>query len=190
MPSLWQLKGYGKPIYLCAYLPHALSTVKSEIPKIDHSQNEIGIYRRSFELGEEFSGKELFISFGAVKAGFFLYINGHRVGYSQGSMTPAEFDITEYVKAGKNQITVEVFRYTDGTYLEDQDMFRYGGIFREVYLLFRAKRHIADISVKCTLSDDFSRAVFRAGISGSLLGGAVLRLLDGEGKDTGAAAEI
>ena len=67
VPSLWQLKGYGKPIYLCAYLPHALSTVKSEIPKIDHSQNEIGIYRRNFELSEEFAGKELFIHFGAVK---------------------------------------------------------------------------------------------------------------------------
>lgn len=156
VPSLWQLKGYGKPIYLCAYLPHALSTVKSEIPKIDHSQNEIGIYRRNFELGEEFAGKELFIHFGAVKAGFFLYINGHRVGYSQGSMTPAEFDITEYVKAGKNQITVEVFRYTDGTYLEDQDMWFLSGIYRDVYIYGEEKLCIRDIFANASLDESYT----------------------------------
>ena len=156
VPSLWQLKGYGKPIYLCAYLPHALSTVKSEIPKIDHSQNEIGIYRRNFELGEEFAGKELFIHFGAVKAGFFLYINGHRVGYSQGSMTPAEFDITEYVKAGKNQITVEVFRYTDGTYLEDQDMWFLSGIYRDVYIYGEEKLCIRDIFATASLDESYT----------------------------------
>ena len=91
VPSLWQLKGYGKPIYLCNSLPSALSTTKNDIPKINHDLNEIGIYRRSFEIPESFDGKEIFIHFGAVKAGFFLYINGRQVGYSQGSMTPAEF---------------------------------------------------------------------------------------------------
>lgn len=159
VPSLWQLKGYGKPIYLCAYLPNALSTVKSEIPKINHHLNEIGIYRRSFELGEEFVGKEIFIHFGAVKAGFFLYVNGHRVGYSQGSMTPAEFDITEYAKIGKNRITVEVFRYTDGTYLEDQDMWFLSGIYRDVYVYGENKLCIRDIFADASLDENYKNGV-------------------------------
>lgn len=159
VPSLWQLKGYGKPIYLCAYLPNALSTVKSEIPKINHHLNEIGIYRRTFELGEEFSGKEIFIHFGAVKAGFFLYVNGHRVGYSQGSMTPAEFDITEYAKIGTNRITVEVLRYTDGTYLEDQDMWFLSGIYRDVYVYGENKLCIRDIFADASLDENYINGV-------------------------------
>ena len=144
VPSLWQMKGYGKPIYLCAFFPKALSTVKNEIPRIRHDLNEIGVYRRSFVLPENFEGKEIFINFGAVKAGFFLYINGHRVGYSQGSMTPAEFDITSYVRKGENQLTAEVFRYTDGTYLEDQDMWFLSGIYRDVYIYAEEKACIRD----------------------------------------------
>lgn len=155
VPSLWQLKGYGKPIYLCAFFPKAISTVKSEIPKISHSLNEIGVYRRSFTLPESFEGKEIFIHFGAVKAGFFLYINGRRVGYSQGSMTPAEFNVTDYVKAGENQITVEVYRYTDGTYLEDQDMWFLSGIYRDVYLYAEEKLCIRDFFADTSLSDDY-----------------------------------
>lgn len=165
VPSLWQLKGYGKPIYLCAYLPNALSTVKSEIPKINHSLNEIGIYRREFEIGEEFSGKEIFIHFGAVKAGFFLYINGHYAGYSQGSMTPAEFDITEYAKIGKNQVTVEVYRYTDGTYLEDQDMWFLSGIYREVYVYGEEKLCIRDIFANASLDDEYKNGVLNLEIT-------------------------
>ncbi len=122
VPSVWQLKGYGKPIYLCNSYPKALSNSKNELPKINHDLNEIGVYRRRFTIPESFAGKRIFIQFGAVKAGFFLYINNKKVGYSQGSMTPAEFDITDCAVIGENQITVEVYRYTDGTYLEDQDM--------------------------------------------------------------------
>lgn len=159
VPSLWQLKGYGKPIYLCAYLPSALSTVKGEIPKINHELNEIGVYRRTFELPENFDGKEIFIHFGAVKAGFFLYINGRRIGYSQGSMTPAEFRITDYVCKGENQITVEVYRYTDGTYLEDQDMWFLCGIYRDVYIYAEEKLCIRDFFADASLSDDYSNGV-------------------------------
>ncbi len=159
VPSLWQLKGYGKPIYLCAFYPKAISTVKSEIPKISHSLNEIGVYRRSFTLPESFEGKEIFIHFGAVKAGFFLYINGRRVGYSQGSMTPAEFNVTDYVCAGENKITVEVFRYTDGTYLEDQDMWFLSGIYRDVYLYAEEKICIRDFFADASLSDDYKDGV-------------------------------
>lgn len=155
VPSLWQLKGYGKPIYLCNSLPSALSTVKADIPKINHDLNEIGIYRRSFEIPESFEGKEIFIHFGAVKAGFFLYINGRRIGYSQGSMTPAEFRITDYVLTGENQITVEVFRYTDGTYLEDQDMWFLCGIYRDVYVYAEEKLCIRDFFADTSLDESY-----------------------------------
>ncbi len=155
VPSLWQMKGYGKPIYLCAFYPKAISTIKSEIPRIRHDLNEIGIYRRSFTLPESFEGKEIFINFGAVKAGFFLYINGRRVGYSQGSMTPAEFDVTNYVIPGVNQLTVEVYRYTDGTYLEDQDMWFLSGIYRDVYLYAEEKLCVRDFFADARLTNDY-----------------------------------
>ncbi len=165
VPSLWQLKGYGKPIYLCNSLPSALSTVKSEIPKINHDLNEIGVYRRSFDVPEAFDGKEIFIHFGAVKAGFFLYINGRRVGYSQGSMTPAEFRITDYVKIGENQITVEVFRYTDGTYLEDQDMWFLCGIYRDVYVYAEEKLCIRDFFADTSLDESYENGVLDLEVS-------------------------
>lgn len=159
VPSLWQLKGYGKPIYLCAYMPDAISTNKGEIPKISHNLNEIGVYRRDFEIPEGYDGKEIFIHFGAVKAGFFLYINGRRVGYSQGSMTPAEFRITDYVNIGKNRITVEVYRYTDGTYLEDQDMWFLCGIYRDVYVYAEEKLCIRDFFADASLDESYKNGV-------------------------------
>ncbi|MGN0573139.1 MAG: glycoside hydrolase family 2 TIM barrel-domain containing protein [Acutalibacteraceae bacterium] len=159
VPSLWQLKGYGKPIYLCAYMPDAISTNKGEIPKINHNLNEIGVYRRDFEIPEEYDGKEIFIHFGAVKAGFFLYINGRRVGYSQGSMTPAEFRITDYVNIGNNQITVEVYRYTDGTYLEDQDMWFLCGIYRDVYVYAEEKLCIKDFFADASLDESYKNGI-------------------------------
>ena len=155
VPSLWQFSGYGKPIYLCNSLPSALSTVKNDIPKINHDLNEIGVYRRTFDIPESFDGKEIFIHFGAVKAGFFLYINGRQVGYSQGSMTPAEFRITDYVVIGENKITVEVFRYTDGTYLEDQDMWFLSGIYRDVYVYAEEKLCIRDFFADTSLDETY-----------------------------------
>ena len=165
VPSVWQLNGYGKPVYLCNSLPAAMSSVKSEIPKINHKLNEIGVYRRTFNLPETFDGKQIFVHFGAVKAGFFLYINGRKVGYSQGSMTPAEFDITEYVKVGENQITVEVYRYTDGTYLEDQDMWFLSGIYREVYVYAEEKLCVRDFFADATLDDSYENGILNLEVS-------------------------
>ena len=159
VPSLWQLKGYGNPIYLCSSLPNALSSAKNEIPKINHNLNELGVYRRSFEVPETFDGKEVFIHFGAVKAGFYLYINGRYVGYSQGSMTPAEFRITDFIKIGKNDITVEVYRYTDGTYLEDQDMWFLSGIYRDVYVYAEEKLCIRDFFADASLDNNYENGI-------------------------------
>ena len=156
VPSLWQLNGYGKPVYLCNSYPKPISSVKSKIPSINQKQNELGVYRRSFTIPADWDGKEMFLHFGAVKAGFFVYLNGKRVGYSQGSMLPAEFKITDFVKPGENQITVEVFRYTDGSYLEDQDMWFLSGIYREVYVYAENQLHIKDFFAHTTLDGTYT----------------------------------
>lgn len=153
VPGVWQLQGYGKPIYLSSSYPDAIETAKDKIPAINHAKNEVGIYRRTFTVPAQWEGKQLFIHFGAVKSAFFLYINGKRVGYSQGSMTPAEFRITDYVHAGENQLTAEVYRYSDGTYLEDQDMWFLSGIYREVFLYAENEIYLRDFYARAELDE-------------------------------------
>ena len=165
VPSVWQLNGYGKPIYLCAFFPKGISTNERDIPKIDEKINELGVYRRRFTVPEDWTGKRIYINFGAVKAGFFLYINGRKVGYSQGSMTPAEFDITDYVRAGENQVTAEVYRYTDGTYLEDQDMWFLSGIYREVYIYAEETLCVRDFFADTGLDDSYKDGTLKLEIT-------------------------
>lgn len=159
VPSVWQLNGYGKPIYLCNTLPDTLSSKKSEIPKIKHEENEIGIYRRTFTIPESWDGKEIYIYFTAVKSAFKLYVNSQEVGYSQGSMNGAEFNLTKYLKVGENSIVAEVYRYSDGSYLEDQDMWFLSGIYRDVYLYAEDKLMIRDFYFRTDFNgDDFTKA--------------------------------
>lgn len=165
VPSLWQLKGYGKPIYLCSFMPPALSTKKKSIPLIDHSQNEVGIYRRFFTLPDEWLGRRIVLHFGAVKSALYVYINGNYVGYSQGSMTPAEFDITNFLVLGENQITLRVMRYSDATYLENQDMWNFSGIYREVYIYSEDIIRIDDIDAEATLTDTYDDGVLDLRVS-------------------------
>ena len=156
VPSLWQLKGYGKPIYLCSFMPEGVSTKKSQIPKVFHDLNEVGIYRRMFSLPDSWHGRRITLHFGAVKSALYVYINGTYVGYSQGSMTPAEFDITHYLREGINQITARVLRYSDGTYLENQDMWNLSGISRGVYLIAEPVVRIEDIYARATLDNSYT----------------------------------
>ena len=157
VPSVWQLNGYGKPIYLCNSYPDILSSKEKEIPKIDHSRNEIGIYHRTFEIPAGWDGREIYIYFTAVKSAFKLYVNGEEVGYSQGSMNGAEFNLTKYVKVGTNSIVAEVYRYSDGSYLEDQDMWFLSGIYRDVYLYAEPKLMVRDFYFKTDFDgDDFT----------------------------------
>ena len=158
VPGLWQLQGYDTPYYLAAGYPPALSTLKFMIPKIDHKKNPVGSYRHIFNIPGNWESRETFIHFGAVKSAFYLYINGIEVGYSQGSMTPAEFNITEYIKTGENIIAVEVYRFCDGTYLEDQDMWFLSGIYRDVYLYSEPKTFIRDFYIHSRLDDDYTDA--------------------------------
>ena len=156
VPGNWQLQGYheiDKPYYLAFDYPPAVS--KSNIPLIHEEMNSVGSYKRSFSIEEEqIDNKNLSVHFGAVKSAFYLWVNGEKVGYSQGSMTPAEFDITDYVKVGINTIATEVYRYSDGTYLEDQDMWFLSGMYRDVYLYFEPNVFIEDYFVQTELVKD------------------------------------
>lgn len=159
VPSLWQLKGYGKPIYLCSFMPEGVSTAKRTIPHVFHELNEVGIYRRRFTLPETWLNRRIILHFGAVKSALYVYINGEYVGFSKGSMTPAEFDITNFLHTDSNQITVRVMRYSDATYLENQDMWNLSGISREVYLYAEPIVRIDDIYAKATLDDTFQNGI-------------------------------
>ena len=161
VPSVWQLKGYGKPIYLASSFPQAVGVDLDKVPDIDDSQNEVGIYRRTFHIPLGWKDREVYLFFGAAKAALTVFINGTEVGYSQGSMTPAEFNITAYLRPGENQLTAVVYRYSDGTYFEDQDMWFLSGIYREVYLYSEPKAALRDFYLETDLNDTFTAASAR-----------------------------
>lgn len=159
VPGVWQLqKDYTKPYYYANSFPNCISVEKSKIPSIDHAAQEVGVHRTTFDLPKEWLGREIFLFFGAAKSGLEVFLNGKRVGYSQGPNTPHEFDVTDYVKEGKNQLTAVVYRYTDGTYLEDQDMWFFSGIYREVYLYSEPKVCLRDIYVTTDLINNYTDA--------------------------------
>ncbi len=158
VPGVWELQGYGTPYYLAFDYPPAISKRKSQIPRIDHADTPTGIYQRSFTVPASWLDRTVYIHFGAVKSAMTLWMNSIEVGYSQGSMTPAEFAIDSYLKEGLNTIRVEVCRYSDGTYLEDQDMWFFSGIYREVYLYAEPRTHIRDLFVRSSLDSNYEHA--------------------------------
>jgi Beta-galactosidase/beta-glucuronidase len=163
VPSNWQLLGYGTPYYRNAgyIIKRDFPSVMSRPPKnftAYEERNPVGSYRRDFELPADWKDRQIFLTFDGVDAGFFLWINGMKVGYSVNSRNAAEFDITKYVKPGKNIVAAEVYRFTSGTWLEDQDMWRLSGIFRNVTLWSTPPEHIRDFFVKTVLDDQYLNA--------------------------------
>lgn len=156
VPSVWQTQGYSVPYYYASTFPKAFSRSKGKIPSIDHDMQEIGFYRKSFTLNENFNGREIFLHFGAAKSALEVYVNGEFVGYSQGSMTPHEFNVTKVLKPGENVITAKLYRYSDGSYLEDQDMWWLCGIYREVYLFAEPKLCLRDFYFKTDFDDSYT----------------------------------
>jgi beta-galactosidase len=144
VPVVWQLQGFGTPYYYANSYPQAIDTEKSRIPNISRELQEFGIYRRTFFAPVSFAGHEVYLHFGGAKAAIEVYLNGEYVGYSQGSMTPHEFNVTDGLCEGENQLTVVVWRYSDGTYLEDQDMWFFSGLYREVYLYAEPRSTVRD----------------------------------------------
>ncbi|MHA1857747.1 MAG: glycoside hydrolase family 2 TIM barrel-domain containing protein [Promethearchaeota archaeon] len=161
VPSNWQLSGYGIPYYTNKKYPFRHKRRVSP-PKIPHDYNPVGSYRLSFKLPQawkNFEEREVFIHFGGVKSAFYIWINEQFIGYSQGSMTPSEFRITDHLQNGENLLAVEVYRWSDGSYLEDQDMWRFSGIFRNVYLFSTPKIHIRDFFAYCDLDENYEDAI-------------------------------
>jgi beta-galactosidase len=163
VPSNWETQGYGTPIYVSAGYPFRIDPprVTSEPPAGYTSFNErnpAGSYRRHFSLPENWENRRVYIHFSGVQSAFYLWINGKKAGYSQGSMEPAEFDITEYLQKGENLLAVEVYKWCDGSYLEDQDMWRTGGIHREVFLYSTAGERIFDFTVRTLLDSAYANA--------------------------------
>ncbi len=162
VPSHWQLQGYGRPIYLNFQYPKSIDM--KNIPKIDLEYNPVGSYRTEFIIPQEWHEREVFIHFDGVDSAFYIWINGEKVGYSQGSMTPAEFNITKYLREDTNILAIEVYRWSDGSYLEDQDMWRISGIYRDVYLYSISKLHIRDFFVYCDLDEEYKDADLKLNI--------------------------
>ena len=156
VPSVWQTEGYSVPYYYASTFPKAFSRTKSKIPSIDHNMQEIGFYRKTFVLDEVFDNREVFLHFGAAKSALEVYVNGEFVGYSQGSMAPHEFDITKVLKKGENVITAKLYRFSDGSYLEDQDMWWLCGIYRDVYLFAEPKVCLRDFYFKTDFDDTYN----------------------------------
>ena len=162
VPSCVELHGYGVPIYTNTRYPHPLTP-----PKLDPNYNPVSSYRTRFTVPGGWKGREVFIRFDGVLSGFYLWVNGRKVGYSEDSFLPAEFNLTPYLHDGENLLAVEVYRWTDGSYLEDQDFFRFSGIFRSVTLFATPKDGFRDFHAVTALSPDLSSASLRVeGVDG------------------------
>ena len=151
VPSNWQLHGYGRPIYINQ--PYPFAPEDPDPPNIPDHYNPVGSYRTTFAVPSEWKGRQVFLHFEGVKSAFYLWINGEKVGYSQGSKLPAEFNITEFIRPGENLLALEVYRWSDGSYLECQDFWRISGIERDVFLYSIPQIHIRDFFVHADLDD-------------------------------------
>ena len=156
VPANWEVNGYGTPIYISAGYPFKIDPpyVMRE-PKKEWTtyveRNPTGQYRRTFTIPAVWQEGQTFLRFEGVMSAFYVWINGQRVGYSQGSMEPSEFNITPYIRKGENQIAVEVYKYSDGSYLEDQDFWRFGGIHRDVLIYHTPDVRLRDVAVRASM---------------------------------------
>jgi beta-galactosidase len=155
VPATWEVNGYGIPIYTNIKYDFGY-LMNPDPPHVPHQYNPVGSYRREIMVDKSWDGKDIYIQFGAVRSCFYLWVNGQWVGYSEDSKLPAEFNITKYLKPGqKNLIAFQVYRWSDGTYIEDQDMWRLAGVDRDVYMYARNPVHIRDIQIIPDLTDNY-----------------------------------
>jgi len=163
VPSNWEMKGFGVPIYLGSGYPFKIDPPRvTGVPPTNWTafaqRDPVGSYRKTFSLPQNWEGRRVFVHFDGVDSAFYLWVNGTRIGFSKGSRTPSEFEVTDFVKPGANQIAVQVFRWSDGSYLEDQDMWRMSGIYRGVYLYSTAAARIRDFTVRTDLASNYCDA--------------------------------
>ena len=179
VPSHIQLQGYGRPQYVNVQYPwDGCENVKpGEAPE---RFNPVGSYVKYFTLPERMAGKRIAVSFQGAESGLAVWCNGHYVGYGEDGFTPSEFELTDYLVPGENKLAAQVFRYTNASWMEDQDFFRFSGIFREVYLYAVPAVHVRDLKIATPLSDDFTSGEVRVSMEAIGQGRAVCRLYDGE----------
>ncbi|WP_421876642.1 glycoside hydrolase family 2 TIM barrel-domain containing protein [Marinoscillum sp.] len=150
VPGDWELQGFGIPIYTNIAYPFPANP-----PFIDHNYNPVGSYKRTFTVPENWSDKEVYVHFAGVSGAMYIWVNGQFVGYNEGSKTPAEFKLSKYLQAGENTIAVQVYRWSDASYMEDQDFWRLSGIDRDVYLYATPKLTMSDYRVTASLDDSY-----------------------------------
>jgi beta-galactosidase len=154
VPGNWEVQGFGIPIYVNTHYEFAMENPTP--PKIPHDKNPVGSYRKEFNLKKGWKGEKIILHFGDVKSAFYLWINGIPAGYSEGSKLPAEFDISNLVTEGNNVIAAEVYRWSDGAYLECQDFWRISGLERSVYVYKLPRQHIQDFTVHARLQNNYT----------------------------------
>ena len=191
VPGMWELNGYGDPLYTNINYPwHRF--FKDNPPFVPEQDNHVGTYRRSILVPASWKGKEISAHFGSVTSNIYLWVNGRYVGYSEDSKLEAEFNLTPYLIPGKeNLICFQVFRWCDGSYLEDQDFWRLSGVGRDCYLFARDRNRIADIRVTPDLTDDYTDGVLDIDLSLTANQPVTLTLTDAEGNTvaTGSASK-
>ena len=160
VPANWEVEGFDHPIYLDERYPFT-----TKWPDAPTDYNPVGTYRKTIELDAEFLKEDVILHFAGAKSAMYVYVNGDYIGYSQGSKTPAEFNISEHLIKGKNLIALQLFRWSDASYLESQDMLRMSGIERDVYIYSRPKVHISDFYANTNLDDSYQNGLFKGTIS-------------------------
>lgn len=186
VPGVWEMNGYGDPIYVNVGYAWR-NQYKNNPPYVPIENNHVGSYRKEIIIPAEWSGKEIFAHFGSVTSNMYLWVNGKYVGYSEDSKLEAEFNLTKYLKPGKNLIAFQVFRWCDGTYLEDQDFFRYSGVGRNCYLHSRNKKYIQDIRVTPDLDSNYTNGTLNVALNLNGSGTVELNLTDPAGKSVATA---
>ena len=153
VPSNWEMRGYGIPIYTNSTYPFF-----SDFPFINHNDNPVGHYLKTFNVDASWNEKDVILHFGGVSSAFYVWVNGQFVGYSEDTRLPSEFDITKHIKKGENKIAVKVYRWSDGSYLEAQDHWRMSGIEREVYIQAVPKVRLSDVAIRTDFDDKYENA--------------------------------
>ena len=187
VPALWELKGYGDPVYVNTGYPWECQ-FENNPPEVPVDNNHVGSYRKEIMIPKEWQGKDVIAHFGSVTSNMYLWVNGEFVGYSEDSKLEAEFNLTKYLRPGKNLIAFQVFRWCDGTYLEDQDFLRLSGVGRDCYLYVRNKKYIRDIRVTPDLDGQYQHGNLNITLDLQGSGNVDLRLLDKQGKEVAVSS--
>ena len=187
VPAMWEMNGYGDPIYV--NIGYAWrGNFRNDPPNVPIEQNHVGSYRRTFTIPASWSGRDIVLNIGAATSNVYVWVNGKFVGYSEDSHLGTSFDVTKYVKTGENLIALQIFRWCDGTYLEDQDLWRMSGISRDVELVARAKARLNDVKITPSLENNYTdgRLAVEMEFSSAVKSAEIL-LLDPAGKSIAQA---